>query len=257
MKSLAADSLRRLTLALVVGLLVVPVCRTAMAGEARIAVASNFTAAANEIAALFEAGTGHTAILSFGSTGQLYAQISQVAPFDVFLAADRERPRLAVENGLAVSDTSFTYANGKLVLFSRETDRISGEATLRDGDFARLAIANPITAPYGAAAMEVLAALGLADTLEPKLVRGNNITQVYQFVETGNAELGFVALSQLKTTSAGSRWIVPETLHTPIAQDAVLLEHGADNAAARSFLEFLGSPEAAAVIQSHGYGTGR
>lgn len=227
---------------------------TAAAGEVRVAVAANFTAAAKEIAAAFEETSGDTAVLSFGSTGQLFTQIAQGAPFDVFLAADRARPEKAVADGLAVEGSRFTYATGKIVLYSTDPDLVSGEATLSDASFDKLAIANPETAPYGAAAVETMTALGVTETLAPKLVQGSNIAQTYQFVATGSAELGFVALSQLTGTDGGSRWVVPETLYDPIAQDAVLLAGAADDEAARAFLAFLKGPEARAVIERYGYG---
>ena len=227
----------------------------AQAEETNVAVAANFTAAAQEIAELFHEETGHTAVLSFGSTGQLYTQIAQDAPFTVFLAADDARPRKAVEEGLAVEGTQFTYAVGGLVLFSRDADRVTGEETLRTADFERLAIANPTTAPYGAAAVQTMRALGVYDMLEPRIVQGNNIAQALQFVATGNAELGFVAMAQVIDTSEGSRWIVPEHLHEPIRQDAVLLTRGAEDEAAKAFLDFLMGPEAGEVIARYGYGT--
>lgn len=224
------------------------------AEEAVVAVAANFTGPAREIAAAFEAATAHAATLSFGSTGQLYTQIDQGAPFDVYLAADRARPRRAVEAGLAVADSLFTYAAGRLVLVSRDDKLVQGARTLARGGFNRIAIANPATAPYGAAAVEVMQALGVHDTLAPRIVRGTNVAQAYQFVATGNAELGFVALSQVAGQDAGSRWIVPQTMHAPIAQAAVLLKRGAGNPAARAFLAFLKRPRARAVTAKYGYG---
>ena len=227
------------------------------ADEVRVAVAANFSAAAREIGELFAEATGHEPLLSFGSSGQLYAQITQGAPFDVFLAADRSYPRRAVEDGHAVADSLFTYATGRLVLFSadpgRVAGRVAGRVSLEEGEFTRLAIANPELAPYGAAAVEVLTALGLADRLRPRLVRGNNVAQTYQFVITGNAELGFVALAQVIAHEHGSRWIVPPELHSPIAQDAVLLQRSADSAAAAAFLAFVRGPVAAAVLERYGY----
>jgi molybdate transport system substrate-binding protein len=229
---------------------------TAPAEEARIAVAANFTAAAKEIGALFEQATGHRAVFSFGSTGQLYAQITHDAPFEVFLAADRKRPEKAVAEGLALARTRFTYATGKIVLFSKDPRLVTGPATLTGADFDRLAVANPVTAPYGAAAVAAMRALGVYEVLEPRIVRGNNVAQAYQFVATGNAELGFVALSQIAGHGEGSRWIVPDELYPVIAQDAVLLRRGAGNDAARAFMDFLKGPDAAAVKVKHGYGAG-
>lgn len=225
------------------------------AEEINVAVAANFTEAATEIAAAFQAATGHRALLSFGSTGQLFTQITQNAPFDVFLAADSARPARAVKEGLAVAGTNFTYAIGKLVLWSADPSLVTDETVLSSDGFTRIALANPETAPYGAAAVEVMRNLGAHDLLEPKFVRGNSIAQTYQFVATGNAELGFVALSQLAGRTEGSAWIVPDDLYAPIRQDAVLLNNGAGNPAAQAFVGFLKGPEAAAIIARYGYGT--
>lgn len=227
------------------------------ADEATVAVAANFTEPATEIAELFTAQTGHVAVLSFGASGQFFTQITQGAPFDVFLSADAARPARVVEEGFGVADTAFTYAIGRLVLWSRDPGRVTGPEILEAADFARLAIADPAAAPYGAAAVETMRHLGVLEALEPKLVTGTNISQTFQFVATGNAEVGFVALSQLAGDATGSRWLVPPELHAPIRQDAVLLTTGADNAAARAFLDFLKGPEAAAVIERFGYGLDR
>jgi len=227
----------------------------AAAGTVNVAVAANFSDAANEIAALFKASTGHDAVLSFGATGALYTQITQAAPFDILLSADNERPALAVAEGHGVAGTVFPYAIGKVVLYSTDPALVTGEETLRAGAFSHIAIANPATAPYGRAAVEAMTALGVYDAVAPKIVQGENITQTFQFVETGNAELGFVALSQIIATDAGSRWQVPEELYEPIRQDAVLLVHGANNEAALAFMDFLRGPEANAVIEKFGYGT--
>jgi molybdate transport system substrate-binding protein len=226
------------------------------AGETKVAVAANFTDAAKEIGAAFERASGHKAVFSFGSTGQLYAQITQDAPFEIFLAADRRRPEMAQAEGFAVTGSLLTYATGRIVLFSKDKGLVAGEQTLRDGKFTRLAIANPATAPYGAAAIEAMKALGVYEMLSAKIVKGNNIAQAYQFVQTGNAELGFVAMSQIAGSDASSRWIVPAKLYTIISQDAVLLKKGADNGAARVFLAFLKGPEARAIKEKYGYGAG-
>ena len=228
----------------------------ASAGTVRAAVAANFTAPAQEIGKAFSAASGHDVRFSFGSTGQLYAQISQGAPFDVFLAADQARPARAEDEGFAVTGTRFTYATGAIALFSMDASLVKGEATLRQGDFTRLAIANPEIAPYGAAAVSTMQALGVFEALRERIVRGNNIAQVYQFVTTGNAELGFIALSQLAGGAGGSHWVVPPNLYPPIAQDAVLLAAAADVAAARAFLEFLRGEEANAIKDRYGYGPG-
>jgi molybdate transport system substrate-binding protein len=231
------------------------VMRPASAAEINVAVAANFTEAAKEIAAAFERKTGNKVLLSFGSSGQFYTQITQDAPFQVFLSADQERPDKAVAEGLAVPDSRFTYAVGKLVLWSRDPKVVTGPDTLKQGAFSKIAIANPTAAPYGAAAIETMKALNVYDTLQQKIVQGNNIAQTFQFIDTGNAELGFVALSQVVDRSEGSRWLVSANLYAPIKQDAVLLKKGAGNEAAKAFLAFLKGPEAAAVEAKFGYGT--
>ncbi|GAB4138373.1 MAG: molybdate ABC transporter substrate-binding protein [Sphingomonadales bacterium] len=228
----------------------------AWAGTARVAVAANFTAAAKEIGALFETESGHRLVFSFGSTGLLYTQISQGAPFDVFLAADQARPAKAIAEGYGVASSLFTYATGRLVLYSIDPKLVQGPQSLTDAHFNKIALANPLTAPYGAAAVQTMQALGVADLLTAKRVQGSNITQTYQFVATGNAALGFVALSQVAGDDQGSRWLVPQALHDAIAQDAILLRTGADNVAARAFLAFLQGPAANAVKTRFGYGTG-
>lgn len=226
----------------------------AMAADTNVAVAANFTDAAKEIAAAFKQKTGHQAVLSFGSSGQLYTQITQDAPFQIMLSADEARPKKLIGDGLAVADSRFTYAIGKLVLWSKTKDFVKGEATLKAAMFAKLAIANPVAAPYGAAAVETMKALKVYETLQPKIVQGNNIAQTFQFIDTGNAELGFLALSQIAAEPSGSRWVVPQALYTPIRQDAVLLKKGAGNEAATAFLAFLKGPEARAIIEKFGYG---
>lgn len=222
----------------------------AWAQEARIAVAANFTAPAEELAAAFAAQTGQRVEFSFGATAQLYAQVSQGAPFDAFLSADAATPARMIAEGLAREGSDFTYAFGRLVLFSTEADRVSGPESL-SGDFTHLAIAEPGAAPYGAAAMEVIGALGLIEVLEDRLVIGQNITQAFQFVQTGNAEMGFVALSQVIGFEGGSRWEVEPEFHAPIAQDAVLLS---DNETAAEFLEFITSDAGRQIIARYGYG---
>lgn len=228
----------------------------ASAAQTTIAVAANFTDAAKEIAAAYKAKTGHDAVLSFGASGQFYTQISQGAPFEVFLSADDERPRKAIAEGLAVDGTAFTYAIGKLVLWSKQPGLVQGDATLTTATFDKLSICNPAAAPYGAASVETMKSLKLYDTLQPKLVVGANISQAFQFVQTGNAELGFVALSQVIDDKAGSKWMVPQNLYAPIRQDAVLLKKGEGHEAATGFLTFLRGPEATAIIQKYGYQVG-
>lgn len=226
----------------------------ASAGQVQVAVAANFTAPAKEIAAAFKDKTGDDAALSFGASGQFYAQIQQGAPFQVFLSADADRPKAAVDAGLAVAGSRFTYAIGKLVLWSKSLDVSKGDEALKAGAFAKLAIANPKSAPYGAAAVETMTKLGVYEAIQPKIVQGNSIAQAFEFVDTGNAELGFVALSQLANVTAGSRWLAPQTLYAPIRQDAVLLKTGADDQTAKAFLAFLKGPEARAIIEKYGYG---
>jgi molybdate transport system substrate-binding protein len=223
------------------------------AAQTNVAVAANFTEAAKEIAAAFKAKTGHEAVLSFGATGQFYTQITQGAPFQILLSADDARPKKLVDDGLAVVDSRFTYAIGKLVLWSKTPGLVKGEETLKAASFAKLSICNPVAAPYGAAAIETMKSLKVFEQLQPKLVEGATITQAYQFVETGNAELGFVALSQLTGPETGSRWLVPQELYSPIRQDAVLLKSGASNETATGFIAFLRSPEARAIIERYGY----
>ena len=179
--------------------------------------------------------------------------MQQGAPYQVFLSADADRPKAAVEAGLAVADSRFTYAIGKLVLWSKSLDVTKGDETLKANAFAKLSIANPKSAPYGAAAVEAMTKLGVYDVIQPKIVQGNSIAQAFEFVDTGNAELGFVALSQLASVTAGSRWVVPQDLYAPIRQDAVLLKTGADDEASKAFLAFLKGPEARAIIEKYGY----
>lgn len=224
------------------------------ATEVTVAVAANFTAAAQEIAEKFQAETGKTVSLSFGSTGQLYAQITQGAPFDILLSADAARTKKAEDEGWGVAGSRFTYAIGRLVLWSANAQLVDAQgAVLRNGNFTHLAIANPATAPYGTAAVEAMKALGLYDQIAPKIVQGENITQAWQFAASGNAELGFVALSQVLEAPGGSYWLVPENLHAPILQDAVLLKAGEQNRFAVEFLAWLKSPQALSIIKKHGY----
>lgn len=222
----------------------------ALAESVNVAVAANFTAVAEELAEKFEAESGHEVELSFGATGQLYTQITQAAPFGVFLAADSERPELAISEGFGVEGSFFVYAEGRLVLYGPGRDVADGKATL-EGDFTKLALADPEAAPYGKAAVETMTALGVYDAVEPKIVWGENVSQTLQFIESGNAELGFVAASQV--LDKGDQWLVPADLHEPISQGAVLLKEGEDNPAAVAFLEYLQSDEAVGVIEAAGY----
>jgi len=229
------------------------------ADEALIAVATNFADTASVLEERFEAESGQSLTLVSGSTGKLYAQIVNGAPFDALLAADQQRPGLLEQEHLAVQGSRFTYAIGRLILWSPDATRVAadGGATLERLDFRALAIANPRLAPYGTAAEEVIAALGLTDRLKGRLVTGENVGQAYSMVATGNAELGFVALSQVIARApghAGSRWDVPVDLYTPIRQDAVLLARAGTNPAATGFLHFLQGEEARRIILSSGYG---
>jgi molybdate transport system substrate-binding protein len=230
----------------------------AHAGEVRVAVAANFAGALAEIGEGFGARTGHTLKVSAGATGKLYGQIVAGAPFEVLLSADDDTPARLIAEGLAVPGSAFTYAVGKLVLWSARPGFVDDRgAVLAAGRFSHLALANPKIAPYGRAAVDVLKARGLLDAIAPKLVTGESIAQAYQFVASGNADLGFVAYSQLMAPgrpAGGSFWLVPASLHDPIRQDAVLLKAGQGNAAAAALLAYLKGDAARAVIQAHGYG---
>jgi molybdate transport system substrate-binding protein len=226
----------------------------AWAVEVSVAVAANFTEPAKEIGAAFKAATGTTLALSFGPSGGFYAQISHGAPFEVFLSADDERPKKAEAEGFAVPGTRFTYAVGRLVLYSKTPGLVDGGgAVLKSGRFEHLSIADPASAPYGTAAIETMRKLGVYDALKPRIVQGSSIAQAYEFTATGAAELGFAAQSQVIKVTGGSRWLVPESLHAPIVQDAVLLKPGANDPAAKAFMAFLKSPAARAIIKRYGY----
>jgi molybdate transport system substrate-binding protein len=229
----------------------------ALADDVQVAVAANFTAPAKLIAAEFEKDSGHKALLAFGGTGKFYAQIRNGAPFDVLLAADDETPAKLEREGAAVAGSRFTYATGRLVLWSPRPGYVDDKGdVLSMGNFRHLAIANPKLAPYGAAAVEALTALKLLDVLQPKFVQGENIAQTHQFVASGNAELGFVALSQLMKDGKigeGSAWIVAATLHQPIKQDAVILDKGKGKPAAEAWIRYLKGDKARTVIRSFGY----
>lgn len=231
---------------------------SAQADQVTVAVAANFTDATKAIVPEFEKATGHTARISYGSTGKLYAQIENGAPFDVFLAADVRRPKLLEEKGAAVEGTRFTYARGQLVLWTPgDFAGDSLEAVLRKQDFRRLAIANPKTAPYGFAAKQVMENLGVFGALEPMLVRGDSIAQTFQFVATRNADLGFVALSQVKAlpdANRGSALPVSAEMYSPIDQQAVLIKRGESNPAALAWLDFLKGDTARKIIEGFGYG---
>jgi len=229
----------------------------ALADEVQVAVAANFTGPMQVIAALFERDTGHKASLSFGSTGKFYAQITNGAPFEVLLTADDETPAKLVKEGQAVAGTPFTYAIGKLVLWSADPKLVDAKGEiLKKGGFKHLALANPKAAPYGAAGLQVMTRLGVADSLKPLIVQGENISQTHQFIATGAAELGFVAYSQVIKNGqigAGSGWIVPANLYDTIRQDAVILAKGKDKPAAVALMNYLKSDKAREVIKSFGY----
>lgn len=247
--------------AVALALAVSVVAGAAQAETVRVAVAANFAGPAKAMQADFEKKTGDKLLLSYGATGGFYAQIKNGAPYDVLLAADAKTPLTAVKEGLGVPGSVFTYAVGKLALWSAKPGLVTGNdptGLLKSAAIAKLAVANPKLAPYGLAAHEVITKLGLDAAVTPKIVEGDSIGKTYQFVATGNAEAGFVALSQCAKDGAftsGSGWIVPQKLYTPITQDAVLLKKGEQNAGAKRFLDYLKtSPEAAKVRASFGYG---
>ena len=230
---------------------------TARADEVQVAVAANFTVPMQQIAAGFEKDTGHKAVLSFGATGKFYAQITNGAPFEVFLSADDETPARLEKDLLIAPHTRFTYAIGKLVLWSAKDGYVDGKGEiLKSTEFRHLSLANPKTAPYGAAAIQALKKLGVLERVEARFVQGENIAQAHQFVATGNAELGFVALSQVYKDgriTSGSAWIVPAGLYEPIRQDAVVLARGKNNRAALALADYLKSANACAIIKAYGY----
>ncbi|GBQ30095.1 molybdate ABC transporter substrate-binding protein [Gluconacetobacter azotocaptans] len=224
-----------------------------VAADVRVAVAANFADVAKDIADAFHTATGNTAVLSSGASGQIYNQIVQGAPYDVFLSADHTRPEMLVRQGLGVPASLFTYAIGQLVLWSNRPGVVADGAVLKSGHPGLIAICNPRTAPYGQAAIETMRALSVLDALRPQIVEGQSVAQAYQFVKSGNAGSGFVALSQIRHDEGGSRWIVPATLYTPILQDAVLLKTAADNPVALAFAAFMKSPAIRSLIKSRGY----
>lgn len=229
----------------------------AHAGEVSVAVAANFTAPMQKIAAQFEQDTGHKAVLSFGATGRFYAQIKNGAPFGILLAADDTTPEKIAREGLGDGATRFTYAIGQLVLWSKQPGYVDAEGkVLQKTDWQHIAIANPKLAPYGLAAMQTLGKLGLTAQVQPRVVTGENIGQTYQFAASGNAQLGFVALSQVMEDGRlreGSAWVVPGNLHEPIRQDAIVLKPGQGSEAAAALMQYLRGDKAHAVIKSYGY----
>jgi molybdate transport system substrate-binding protein len=229
----------------------------ARAAEVTVAVAANFYVPLRTIAARFEERSGHKVHLTSGATGAFYAQIENGAPFDVFFSADDERPARLEQEGLGVQGSRFTYALGVLVLWSAQPGLVDDQGkVLLDGKFKHIALADPKIAPYGQAALQTLSMLGLWDATEGKRAIGENLGPTYQFIASGNAELGFVALSQLRTdpkSAGGSQWIVPEKLYNPIRQDAILLQHGKDNPAATALLAFLRTPRVRELVREFGY----
>jgi len=228
-----------------------------MAAEVKVAVAANFAGPMKDIAAAFESQAGHRLVMTPGATGKFYAQISNGAPFEVFLSADDETPARLEKEGKSVAGSRFTYAVGRLILWSpKEGLPTEAGEILKSGSFRFLSIANPKVGPYGLAAVQTLQKLGLLTKLEPKVVQGENISQTHQFVTTGNADLGFVALSQVWQNGklkSGSGWIVPETYHDPLRQDAVLLEAGKQSDAAKALMSFLKSDKAREIMAAYGY----
>ena len=248
--------LRRLPIAIAFAFAIVA-SGMAHAADVSVAVAANFTAPMQKIAPEFEKDTGHKAVLAFGATGAFYAQIRNGAPFQVLLSADDETPAKLANEGLGVGGTRFTYATGRLVLWSAQPGVVDDKGELlAKGGSEKIAVANPKLAPYGAAAIEALTKLNLLDKVSARFVQGENIGQTFQFVSTGNAPLGFIALSQVMVDGKigkGSAWIVPANLHSAIKQDAVVLNTGKDNPAAAALMAYLRSDKARAIIRSFGY----
>lgn len=242
-------------LLLAAGAVLLPLAASAV--ETTVAVAANFTGPMERIAQELEKATGHKAVVAYGTVGKFYAQIKNGAPFDVLVSADDETPMRLEKDGLALPESRFTYAIGKLVLWSTKPGLVDDQgAVLKRADFRHLAVANPKVAVYGAAAVEAMNKLGVFAAIENKIVLGENITQAYQFVATGNAELGFVALSQIYKDgqfAAGSHWLVPPQLYPPLKQDAVLLSRGKGNPAAEALLAYLKSQPARKIIRAYGY----
>ncbi|MBX3326908.1 MAG: molybdate ABC transporter substrate-binding protein [Nitrospira sp.] len=248
--------MKRKVLAWCVCVIAMMAATPAFAEQVLVAVAANFIPPFREIALEFEKSTGHQLQVAGGSSGNFYSQIKNGAPFDVFFSADRERPKLLEDEGLGVKDSRFTYAIGRLVLWSPNTDFVKGEETLRSKHYKRLAMANPKTAPYGVAAIQAMQKLELWEGLQPHIVMGESLGQTMGFIESGNAQLGFVALSQVldpKIKGKGSRWDVPTNLHEPIRQDMILLAKAKDNQAAKALMEFIGGPQAKKIIERYGY----
>lgn len=246
--------MRRLDVAATTALCALPAA--ARAADVSITVVANFAEPAKRLATTFQAKTGDTIVISTGALGQLLTQTTQDAPYEIFLSADAARPQKLAQMGFADPMNLFTYAVGKLVLFSAKLAYVDAQGkVLATGNYTHIAIADPKSAPYGAAALETLKQLGLYAAVAPKIVTAKDITQAYQFTATGNAELGFVALSQVGKAQGGSQWLVPQKDYKPILQDAVLLKPSEGDSAARAFLAYLRSPEALTVIRSYDYAT--
>lgn len=244
---------RSILVAVVYTLFAIP----AMAAEVHVAVAANFTAPMEQLKSLFEKASGHKLIISYGTVGKFYAQIKNGAPFELLISADDETPIRLEKDGLALSETRFTYAIGTLMLWSTKPGLVDAKGeVLKQADFKRLAIASPKLAVYGAAAVEAMKKLGVYEQLQPRFVFGENISQAYQFIATANADLGFVALSQIYKNgsyAAGSHWQVPSNIYPQIRQDAVLLTKGRDNPAGKALLAFLKTQETKKIIRSYDY----
>ena len=227
------------------------------AAEAQIAVAANFAEPIKAIASVLKKTTGHTIKVTLGATGNLYAQIKNGAPFDVLLAADTNTPEKLEKESMAQPGSRFTYATGKLVLWSADAKRVDAKGeVLKSANLGKVSYANPKTAPYGAATMKVLDSLGLTAAITPKLVQGESIGQTFAFAATGNADVGFVAMSQVLEggkLKSGSMWVIPQTLYAPIRQDAIVLQRGTDNEAAKALMQLLKSPNIKDLIRSYGY----
>jgi len=234
-------------------------CGVTMAGEVKVAVAANFAATFEQLAERFKIKSSHSAVASLGSTGALYAQIINGAPYEIFLSADAERPKELVSQGKAVAGSIHTYAIGRLILWSSNPTLVDAEgALLKKGFSGKIAIANPVIAPYGLAAQQTLEHLGQWSAMQKSLVRGQNIAQTFQFAASGSVDAAFIALSQIKSgdyVGKGSYWLVPQTLHDPIEQQMVLLEKGKNNPAAKALLEFISSAEGRKIISDDGYGS--
>lgn len=255
-RSIASGRILLCVLSCVLGCLCTSLAR---AEQVHVAVASNFAGAMSRIVTVFEEQTGHTVTVSTGSSGRIYAQVLKGAPYQLFFSADRDKPAALEREGFTVPGSRFTYAVGALVLWSTKSGFVGdGVSRLQSGKFNKLALANPQLAPYGAAAVAVLEHLGLVEATRPNWVRGENIAHTFQYVSTGNADLGFVALSQVRALddpAPGSTWRVPADLYPPIRQDAVLLKRGHDNPAASAFLAFIRGEAAREIIHSLGYST--